>query len=452
MDTHQKSDAVAPVTRKYQTEAKARAAGATWWREPSWPECLYKKLTVGRFFYRARSGASRPFLQLETDDLIVAKRRLRDRMTEVVDLRESGQTSQSGDFKTLGACSEEMLRIIGRSERKPRTQLAYKNHIDRLRAKWQAGKFDTYPAARVDLDLIMNLRDYLQKRCEFVVGRVGSTTKKPKRKTGYSNNIVNQTMWALRVCLDIAVEKRVRIENPFLTKSTLERKINLPKGQRQPDFPTTEGMRKLFAEMRCVPESDRVQTERGSAFLDYRRTFANRTADLAEFLAYTGCRHEEALDVRVNYDGKNTPGFLFVDGTKSKSSKRDVPIAVPGLRPLLDRLKEGKKPDDTLFDGKADCLQAMARACKRLGIPKLVQHELRHYFATVMIEEGVSFALLSEWLGHSDGGVLAARTYGHIRKVYAQFEAKRIAESMAKKNELTVSDSAGSVSSRDAAA
>src|ERR1041385_6222848 len=59
--------------RKYQTEAAARAGGATWWREKSWPECLYKKLTVGRYFYRARSGGARSFLQLETDDLVIAK-------------------------------------------------------------------------------------------------------------------------------------------------------------------------------------------------------------------------------------------------------------------------------------------------------------------------------------------------------------------------------------------
>src|SRR5688572_12603286 len=98
-------------------------------------------------------------------------------------------------------------------------------------------------------------------------------------------------------------------------------------------------MQKLFGEMRRVPGAD-VKTERGRAFLECRLHSANRAADLAEFLAYTGCRHEEALDVRVSYDGKNMPGFLYVDGTKSEQSKRDVPIAVPGLRELLDRLKK----------------------------------------------------------------------------------------------------------------
>ncbi len=420
--------------RKYDTEAKARAAGATWWRAEAWPECLYKKMPVGRFYYRARSGDSRPFLQLETDDFVVAKRRLRDILTEVQDLRESAQTTPREDFKTLGALAIEMTRIVERSARDEQTRKAYKNHLDRLRAHWQRGRFDTFLAARVDLNLILDLRDYLKNRCVFVAGRVGPNTKKLRKRKGYSNNIVNQTLWALRVCLDIAVEKRVRVENPFLTKSTLEKKINLPKGRRRPDFPSTEVMQKLFADMRRVPEAERVKAERSEAFLAYRKQYAARAADLAEFLAYTGCRHEEALEVRVSDIDKNIPGFLFIDGTKSAQSKRDVPIAVPGLRALVVRLKAGKNPNDTLFDPKADCLQAMARACNRLGIPKMVQHELRHYFATVMIEEGVSFALLAEWLGHSDGGVLAAKTYGHIRKVHAKSEAQRVALSLEKKN------------------
>jgi integrase len=320
--------------RKYQTEAAARAGGATWWRAETWPECLYKKLTVDRYFYRARSGSSRPFLQLETDDFGIAKRRLRDILSEVHDLRESGQTARSADFKTLGALATEMTRIVEPSGRDERTRNAYKNHLDRLRKHWEHGNFDTFPAARVDLDLIMDLRDHLKNRCVFVAGRIGPNTRKLNRRKGYSNNIVNQTLWALRVCLDIAVEKRVRVENPFLTKSTLEKKINLPKGQRKPDFPSTETMQMLFAEMR-VSDAEAVSAERGQAFLKIRQHYADRAADLAEFLAYTGCRHEEDLGMRVSDIDRNIRGFLFIDGTKSQQAKRDVPIAVSGLRELL---------------------------------------------------------------------------------------------------------------------
>lgn len=97
--------ATSATGRKYQTEAEARRGSETWWREESWPERLYKKLTVGRYFYRARTGPSRPFLQLETDDLKVARRRLRDKMSEVADLRASGQNGKRAEFTTCDGCS-----------------------------------------------------------------------------------------------------------------------------------------------------------------------------------------------------------------------------------------------------------------------------------------------------------------------------------------------------------
>ena len=187
-------------------------------------------------------------------------------MSEVADLRASGQTGKSAEFRTLGACAEEMLRIVQRSDRGERTRQAYKCHVDRLRTHWQRGSFESYPGARVDLDAIMELRDHLKNRAVFVAGRVGPNTKRVKKRTGFSNNIVNQTMWALRVCLDIAVDKRVRVENPFLTKSTLEKKINLPKVRRQPDLPPTDVMQKLFAEMRSVPDAARIRAQRGGFF------------------------------------------------------------------------------------------------------------------------------------------------------------------------------------------
>lgn len=446
MDTHpsllavEKGDSASKNRRKYATEKAAKKAGYRGhWRAESWPECLYRKLSNGRFFYRARSGKSRAFLQLQTDDLKIAKRKLRDVMAEVTDLRDSGQNASSADFKTLGACAAEMERVVARSTRGENTRLVYATSLARLRRHWQLGKFDSFPADRVNLDTILDLRNHLKTRVVFVVGRITPNVRNARKRTGYSNNVVNQTLWALRACLDVAVSKRVRVSNPFVTRSALEETINLPKGRRTPDLPSTATMERLFEAMRAVPDRVTVlpngtKARAESAPMRARREwYANRAADLAQFLAYTGCRHEEALDIRAGYDGKNMEGFLYVDGTKSEQSKRDVPISVPGLRPLLNRLKSGKEPGDRLFPEDFDCLQAMARACKRQGIPKLVQHELRHYFSTVMLEEGVSFALLAGWLGHSDGGVLAAKTYGHIRNTHAQQEAQRVAASLARK-------------------
>ncbi len=44
---------------------------------------------------------------------------------------------------------------------------------------------------------------------------------------------------------------------------------------------------------------------------------------------------------------------------------------------------------------------ALIRACKRSGVPKITAHDLRHMFATVLLEKGVALEKISGLLGHS---------------------------------------------------
>ncbi len=51
---------------------------------------------------------------------------------------------------------------------------------------------------------------------------------------------------------------------------------------------------------------------------------------------------------------------------------------------------------------------------------------MRYYFCSNAIEGGCGFKVIAEWLGHRDGGVLVARTYGHLRNEHSAAMAKRI--------------------------
>ena len=53
-------------------------------------------------------------------------------------------------------------------------------------------------------------------------------------------------------------------------------------------------------------------------------------------------------------------------------------------------------------------------------------HTFRHFFASNAIEQGIDFKVIAEWLGHADGGVLVARTYGHLRAEHSAAMAKRM--------------------------
>ncbi|HZL14026.1 MAG TPA: tyrosine-type recombinase/integrase [Verrucomicrobiae bacterium] len=51
-------------------------------------------------------------------------------------------------------------------------------------------------------------------------------------------------------------------------------------------------------------------------------------------------------------------------------------------------------------------LRLGANACRKLSVPHISHHDLRHLFATTCIESGVDIPTVSRWLGHQDGGAL----------------------------------------------
>lgn len=154
-----------------------------------------------------------------------------------------------------------------------------------------------------------------------------------------------------------------------------------------------------------------------------KRAKSETMARFVEFLAWSGCRIGEARAVEWQHVEND---WLLVhggeDGTKGGEYRR-VPISEP-LRAVLAALR---------YDGATGPLfrvksprEALRRACIHCGIPHLRVHDLRHLFATVAVESGVDIPTVSRWLGHKDGGVLAMRTYGHLRDEHSLEQAKKL--------------------------
>jgi integrase len=152
-------------------------------------------------------------------------------------------------------------------------------------------------------------------------------------------------------------------------------------------------------------------------------------ADFARFLAYSGCRLSEAR-AATWADVDLTKGTLIVHNAKVRRARnwkptRVVPI-IADMRALLERLqKANPKPEDSIC-GVMECEKSLVRACKIVGIPKLTHHDLRHLFATRCIESGVDIPTVSRWLGHSDGGALAMKVYGHLRDNHSSEMAAKV--------------------------
>ena len=130
--------------------------------------------------------------------------------------------------------------------------------------------------------------------------------------------------------------------------------------------------------------------------------------------------------------------------TTSKAEFRFVPI-IPPMLELLQKLKtqNSHEPNDRVCV-VSECERALTSACgvkngerlkrKRwgkevllgIGIERITHHDLRHLFATRCIESGVDIPTVSRWLGHSDGGALAMKTYGHLRREHSTAMAQRV--------------------------
>jgi integrase len=155
-----------------------------------------------------------------------------------------------------------------------------------------------------------------------------------------------------------------------------------------------------------------------------------RVADLVEFLAYSGMRinSEAVLVTWEDIDWKRREIIVRGNpetGTKNSEIRR-IPM-IPDMETLLARLKDqpgGATKGRIMQVGK--CNEALARACREIGIPKLTHHDMRHLFATRCIESGVDIPTVSRWLGHKDGGALAMKTYGHLRNEHSQAMAQRV--------------------------
>lgn len=153
-------------------------------------------------------------------------------------------------------------------------------------------------------------------------------------------------------------------------------------------------------------------------------------ADLLRGLAFIGCRKGEAAQIEWR-DLDFEAGEIIVRGDPETGTKnwtvRRVPM-IPDARALFERMRSERADEavnEKVFRVR-EAQKAINGACKRLGTPRITHHDLRHLFATICIESGVDIPTVSRWLGHKDGGALAMKTYGHLRREHSIAQAQRV--------------------------
>lgn len=336
---------------------------------------LYRD-AAGRYYLLTKRSGKQFRRSLKTSDPALAKRRLREF------LDRAGQLTTDGTDSSI--------------------------RFEQLSQRWLASKTaelkpnSTYRRASV----LKQIAPYFNGRLVRAIGAKEIEAWKINRGAHLSARSWNIDVETLKQIFDYAQNTlRILLDNPA---RQLKRKKQPKPGIA---IPTKEQFRALVNELRNGHRS------------------TGEAADLVEFLAYSGCRVGEARCVQwrdINYQLGTVLLTGGEHGTKNLEA-RTIPLFAPLAR-LLESMRRRKhiaSADALLFSIENATLQ-IARACERLGLPRFGHHTMRHFFCSNAIEAGCDFKVIAGWLGHKDGGVLVAMTYGHLRHEHSAAMAKRI--------------------------
>ena len=337
-------------------------------------ECLYRYTSNGNYYAVVRHEGKLIRRSLETDDAKLAKRKLADFKKTLSQIDSS-----------LGKMTvEELLKKFQASLKK-----LDKNTIQKLgfvaqhfREKWAPG-------------MNQSVRKVKQSEIDEWLGVM---------REEYSVSYYNEHVQFVRRMFDLAVADKVIAESPAKDAKTVKRATPI----RQ--TPTWEQFKSI------------VENIRGQKF----NADADDSADFVDFLGRSGLGNSEAANIQRK-DVDLEKGKITVMRNKTDKGYQ-IPI-FPQLRPLVEKLmKQAEdKPEAPLL--KVDNVKkALTNACVRLNLPHYSHRSLRRCFVTRCIELGMDFKTVAALQGHTDGGVLIAKTYSHLRTEHVDNMAAKLVD------------------------
>jgi integrase len=353
------------------------------WQKTRKPNLLRHK--SGRYYARAFADGKEFWKALDTSHLSVAQARLAEFLKEHRERVSNGKGEASAKM-TFG----QALKIHQQNQNddvtiKPATRHYWNQIFIALLKSWP-GLADR------------EIRRITKTECK----EWAREYQKVASPTRYNN-----TISGLRHVFEVAKEAGIVYGNPAETL------VRVPVRPRQLTLPSSNQFLQLVAEI-------------GHA----GAWCSQDCADFVRGLAFTGCRKGEASQITwrdVNFNA----GEIVVRGDPETGTKnwtvRRVPL-IPDAQALLEQMRSERssEPLDAKVFRVRECQKALDRACKNVGIDRITHHDLRHLFATRCIESGVDIPTVSRWLGHKDGGALAMKTYGHLRREHSVAQAQKV--------------------------
>lgn len=165
-----------------------------------------------------------------------------------------------------------------------------------------------------------------------------------------------------------------------------------------------------------VLTEDQLQTL--MATLDNPAHRRETASQVVKFLLFTGARVNEALNAKwSDIDRANSTWTVQAQHSKSKQ-KRSIPINDAAMA-VLDRLSTKDKSEWLFISRQGDGTQRMTTISKvwqeirkDAGLPWLRLHDLRHNYASMLVNSGRTLYEVQQILGHSDSKV--TERYAHM--------------------------------------
>jgi len=332
-------------------------------------ECLYRNRSSGTYFALVKRKGKQFRKSLKTKDRKLAERRLRDYREQVGQLNASSEERKI-PFEVLAARWLKIHNVGLKDSSKDRNRRCVKQ-LNRF--------FGRTPVAEINT-----------RQCEDWMAERGE---------GIAASTFNKDAEVLKAVLEYGRRDGLILDNP--ARVIKRRRIV----DREIVIPSREEYRKLLEAIRG---------------LDGR---ADQSADLVQLLALSGMRLGEATRItwrEIDFRKEQFTVSGGVVGTKNHEV-RAVPLFPNLTRFLKDLEKRCTKtaPTDRLISIDST-KTALSTACKSAELPHFTHHSMRHYFVSNAIELGVDFKTIASWIGHKDGGMLVAKTYGHLRSTHSR--------------------------------
>jgi len=325
-------------------------------------ECLYRYSSNGVYYARVRTDGKEVRRSLGTRDPALARRKLADFR------RERREIDHSQGKLTLSELCDLFLKTV--QHQKPKTIERKKFIVGRIKNHWPTGNLPQVAKIRAsDCDLWL-------ARYSF-----GSASR-------------NLHISCLKELFDLAVRDRIISLSPA---------ARLRSAKREKPIRLTPS----FTQFKTIVADVRAQQFNADA---------QDSADFLEFLGLAGLGQAEAASLtRGDVDFAEQRIITF----RHKTTTGFAVSLYPQVRPLLERLCEGKAYNEQVFR-ISDAKKALAGACRRLNYPRFSQRSLRRLFITRAIERGVDVKVIAEWQGHKDGGKLILDTYSHVNRAHSR--------------------------------